>query len=126
MNDFREELPSDIREKQRMAVRAHNRRMDLLIVVFFGLGFAAQEIIRACALSLGIAILIADILFVIYTMLVLIPRADWKYCLKIEFVCPSCSKPLYYQSSAFGPKSSLITRGACPHCGYSFVTLSSA
>jgi hypothetical protein len=125
MNDLREKLPSDICEKQRMAARAHNHRVRLLIVGFFAVAFATQEIIRARALSLGIAVLIADVLFVIYALLVLIPRADFKDCLKIEFVCPGCRKPLYYQSSAFGPKSSLITRGACPHCGYSFVTLSS-
>jgi hypothetical protein len=110
---MREELPPDLRAKQRICVRRHNLRvigLSVLMMLCLGLVFCeifSDNIIGFCLFSAAIVV----ILYFISVM----PRADAKFSRRIGFICPFCNEPLYSASSVW-QYSLLITRGECPHC----------
>jgi hypothetical protein len=119
-SDVRDQLPPDIREKQRIMVRAHNRRIMLAALVFFGVAYGATRFLFALSDWIGFTVLIVDLLAVFYAVFILIPRADARHSKRIGFLCPACGGTLYRQSSA-SSRSSLITRGTCPRCDHRFL-----
>jgi len=121
MTDFRDKLPPDLRAKQRTLVHNHNIRIMLTWVGFCSLAFVALQVLRPYPRA-ALTVAIVALILMVYVALVFIPKADARQCQRIGFTCPSCGKPLYDQSSIHGHKSSLITRGVCPHCDHSLVT----
>lgn len=124
-SDVRDQLPPEIREKQRTVVRAHNRRIMLTALIFFGVAFGTTRFLLARSTVIGLAVLIVDLVAVFYAVFILIPRANAQHCKRIGFLCPACGGPLYRQSSA-SSRSSLITRGTCPRCDHPFLPAGNA
>ena len=121
MSDVRDQLPPEIRDKQRKLVHARNRRILLTTVGFFVLAFFPARFLPSRFDTLLYAILAVDFVALLYALLVVIPRADARHCVRIGFVCPACSAPLY-RASSVGDLSALITRGVCPRCEHSFTS----
>ena len=119
------ELPPELAGRQKLLVRHHNCRVMLVTVGLLGLCFLAVRLLSDHA-SVAIVLLITAFVLEFYFLLVLLPRADARQCEQIGFICPFCSKPLYYPSSVFWKYSSLITRGQCPHCSKSFIDAASS
>jgi hypothetical protein len=112
-------IASDLLEKQRICVRQHNLRVLRLILFLIPCTIGDLFVVHR-NMPLGFALFALTYIILFYVGLVVIRRADNKYCYKIGFICPHCGKSLYYASDGYDV-SILITRGECPSCKQSLV-----
>ena len=117
----RDALPPDLRDKQRKCVHRHNLWIFAALLAMIVDGLVTVEFIKHIPF-LAIALLVALLLCQIYIAFVIFPGDSKRYCHKIGFLCPFCNQPLYFASSR-GSYSPLITRGECPHCQKSLLSM---